>query len=72
MSSSDSEVHMARPEGQPGKDSEKQLPLVQGERLSALNEVTWDGPDDPDNPLNWSTRRKVAILSLVSLIGFST
>ncbi|GAA5892117.1 hypothetical protein JCM6882_005699 [Rhodosporidiobolus microsporus] len=26
--------------------------------------VTWDGPDDPANPLNWSRRRKWAISSV--------
>ena len=29
--------------------------------------VEWDGPDDPGNPLNWSTRRKWA-----NIITFST
>ena len=29
--------------------------------------VEWDGPDDPENPLNWSVRRKWA-----NVITFST
>lgn len=29
--------------------------------------VEWDGPDDPENPLNWSPRRKWA-----NVITFST
>jgi len=35
------------------------------------NDVYWDGPDDPQNPLNWTAKRKwgnVAVLSLVTLI----
>ncbi len=31
------------------------------------NVVTWDGPDDPANPRNWSQRRKMLNVSLVSL-----
>lgn len=29
--------------------------------------VDWDGPDDPENPRNWSRRRKMLNTSLVSL-----
>ncbi|KAL4869221.1 hypothetical protein BDV12DRAFT_208662 [Aspergillus spectabilis] len=29
--------------------------------------ITWEGPDDPENPLNWPTSRKVTITLLVSL-----
>jgi hypothetical protein len=35
------------------------------------NDVWWDGDDDPQNPQNWSSRKKwsnVAILSYVTLI----
>lgn len=31
------------------------------------NIVDWDGPDDPENPLNWSTSRKTASIVIVSL-----
>lgn len=31
-------------------------------------EVTWDGPDDPENPKNWATRRKW--LAVISISGF--
>lgn len=35
------------------------------------NLVTWDGPDDPENPQNWSDTRRWAItaLSLVMTIN---
>ncbi|OTB19790.1 hypothetical protein K445DRAFT_344848 [Daldinia sp. EC12] len=33
--------------------------------------VDWDGPDDPENPLNWSDKKKwlnIAILSIMTLV----
>jgi len=30
-------------------------------------EVKWDGPDDPNNPLNWSLIKKAFILTSVSI-----
>jgi hypothetical protein len=35
------------------------------------NIVTWDGPDDPTNPMNWTMRKKwgnVAVLSILTII----
>ncbi len=32
------------------------------------NIVNWDGPDDPENPLNWSSAKKFGAISMVSLI----
>lgn len=29
-------------------------------------ELRWDGPDDPDNPYNWPSRRKISISVIVS------
>lgn len=34
------------------------------------NLVTWDGPDDPENPKNWSRQRKWAATVTVSLFTF--
>jgi MFS family permease len=34
--------------------------------------VTWDGPDDPANPKNWSFKRRWLATGLVSLITFMT
>lgn len=34
------------------------------------NLVTWDGPDDPANPKNWSTKRKWAATLVVSSFTF--
>lgn len=38
----------------------------------APNVVTWDGSDDPENPMNWSHRRKVWTVVLVSTWTFLT
>jgi hypothetical protein len=35
------------------------------------NTVSWDGPDDPANPMNWTMRKKwgnVAVLSILTII----
>lgn len=36
------------------------------------NVVGWDGPDDPENPLNWSNKRKWAAIGMVSVVTFLT
>ncbi|KAF2496897.1 bicyclomycin resistance protein [Lophium mytilinum] len=36
------------------------------------NTVWWDGPNDPANPRNWSTRRKAANIILISFITLLT
>jgi hypothetical protein len=32
------------------------------------NIVDFDGPDDPENPLNWSTARKTTALAIVTMM----
>lgn len=32
------------------------------------NEVTWDGPDDPANPQNWSRKKKWWLTIVVSIL----
>ena len=32
------------------------------------NIVDWNGPDDPENPLNWSSAKKLAAIGIVSLV----
>ncbi|KAF2494681.1 MFS general substrate transporter, partial [Lophium mytilinum] len=34
------------------------------------NIVDWDGPDDPANPMNWSSGKKVTAVGIVSMIAF--
>lgn len=35
-----------------------------------VNLVAWDGPDDPENPKNWTRRRKWAATATISLFTF--
>jgi hypothetical protein len=41
---------------------------IQESKMKDPNVVDWDGPDDPANPMNWSSRKKVAAIGIVSLI----
>lgn len=34
--------------------------------------VDWDGPNDPENPMNWSTREKAPIICVVTASRFMT
>lgn len=43
-----------------------------GEKRHDPNIVHWDGPDDLENPTNWSTGRKYAIVAIISSITFLT
>lgn len=36
------------------------------------NVVDWDGPDDPENPLNWSLKKKGILITSISVITFLT
>ncbi|KAJ5577973.1 MFS transporter cpaT [Penicillium hispanicum] len=36
------------------------------------NTVDWDGPDDPENPLNWTKKRKVTATTSIALITLLT
>jgi hypothetical protein len=36
------------------------------------NLVDWDGPDDPQNPMNWTLKRKMIITSCISIITLLT
>ncbi|CAI7671642.1 unnamed protein product [Penicillium palitans] len=36
------------------------------------NIVDWDGPDDPENPLNWTSGKKVTATCSIALITFLT
>ena len=34
--------------------------------------VGWEGPDDPENPHNWTRKQKAVCISIVSVIIFIT
>ncbi|CRG82693.1 putative transporter C794,04c [Talaromyces islandicus] len=37
-----------------------------------LTDLDWDSPDDPDNPRNWSSSKKIYHLVCISLCAFTT
>jgi len=46
------------------------VPKAPGDLEAGLDiefEIKWDGPDDPNNPLNWSLLKKAFILTSVSV-----
>lgn len=45
--------------------------MVEGEGDDP-NIVWWDGPDDPENPMNWSSWRKVLTCTIISFLTFVT
>ena len=52
-------------------DTEKAAPVTSSTATNDPNIVDWDGPDDPANPMNWSSTVKwtnIVILSLITLI----
>ncbi|KAI9725592.1 MAG: hypothetical protein M1828_003080 [Chrysothrix sp. TS-e1954] len=57
---------------QPQRDVEAPPPTdVQKEaEVTDPNLVSWDGPDDPENPKNWSLKRKWIALLVVSTFTF--
>ena len=52
----------------PSLDEEKNI----GDIPVESNEVWWEGDDDPQNPMNWSSFRKWGAISVVSAITFLT
>jgi hypothetical protein len=46
---------------------EREKSVAEGKGLRDPNIVDFDGPNDPENPLNWSTARKTTSIVIVSL-----
>lgn len=58
-------------------DEEKGSPVCNSERTSTEetkdpNIVDWNGPDDPEKPLNWSNKKKWTNIMLISTITLLT
>lgn len=56
-------------------DSEENRPVAEGGQVQQdeqdPNIVSWDGPDDPENPKNWPDSKKwfnIAVLSILTII----
>ncbi|KAH8800632.1 hypothetical protein F5884DRAFT_757484 [Xylogone sp. PMI_703] len=43
---------------------------VQHESINSSNIVTWNGPNDPENPINWLYRKKWAAMIVMSSFTF--
>ncbi|PYH98002.1 synaptic vesicle transporter [Aspergillus ellipticus CBS 707.79] len=55
-------------ESQHQSQGQEDLPTSNHEHIT----VDWDGPDDPENPLNWSTFKKTRQLTLMACNTFIT
>lgn len=54
-------------------DGEQQNRQEQGQSQDGdANLVWWDGEDDAENPMNWSTKKKWSNLGLMSCVTFIT
>lgn len=56
----------------PEKGATDQPDTTHGEEPTDSNVIDWDGPDDPANPRNWSTKAKVGNTSLIIVLCFLT
>lgn len=56
------------PLSHPEKMSEDELALEPKHIDTSAYLVTWNGPDDPENPQNWPFRKKVFLTALLSII----
>lgn len=54
------------------RSSEREKSGTEGEVSRDQNIVDFEGPDDPENPLNWSTARKTTSIVIVSLTALLT
>ncbi|ROT39923.1 polyamine transporter 3 [Sodiomyces alkalinus F11] len=82
MLRSDRDLEAATTESQPQTDLEKNIDNSTGDVDSGAstdskvdrdpNVVAWDGPDDPENPLNWPESRKWLGLGLISAMTLVT
>ncbi|KAH0565208.1 hypothetical protein GP486_001391 [Trichoglossum hirsutum] len=64
-----SEKARSSDDSQEGQDLEQGLAIEKGCTPGSVkdpNVVTWDGPDDPENPKNWSKKKKWGITLMVS------
>ena len=55
-------------ENQPGHDKDSFDSATYEKAPKDPNIVDWDGPDDPANPMNWPSAKKLTAIGIVSLI----
>jgi hypothetical protein len=56
----------------PSLEPNNKNPNSDGEEAPDPNIVWWDGDDDPENPMNWSSATKWGAISVVAAITFLT
>ena len=66
MSRYDPDVECLPPEGSGGAPERDKTEMM-SEGQQGSNIVDFDGPTDPENPLNWPTSRKATSIVIVSL-----
>ncbi|CAD6442598.1 f42aebb5-e7a6-4ad3-be1c-b77f14329f51 [Sclerotinia trifoliorum] len=57
-------------EAQGEKEKEAALSLKREKEEHDPNLVTWDGPDDPENPMNWPAKKKWCITVILGVMTF--
>ncbi|CAH0023994.1 unnamed protein product [Clonostachys rhizophaga] len=60
------------PSSEEGDVEKQRLPTSDGDVTDDPNIVSWDGDDDPANPYNWKSWRKVVNCILISALSFLT
>jgi hypothetical protein len=74
LNQSDFEAATIVPESEPATrdgPAGDEKAAVESEEDGDPNTVSWDSPDDPTNPMNWTMRKKwsnVAVLSILTII----
>ncbi|KAI6782008.1 putative transporter -like protein [Emericellopsis cladophorae] len=57
-------------------DSDTEMPTFTGEAEMVRRDVSlivdWDGPDDPENPHNWTRKQKAVYITIIAVITFIT
>lgn len=66
----DAEKGRAGPVGQDEHQAANQVAKSHGEQREA-NLVGWDGPDDPENPMNWPKKKKYLITVFYATLTFT-
>ncbi|CAG9993964.1 unnamed protein product [Clonostachys byssicola] len=57
-------------EAQAGHKNELLHAAPESHRGDTLNTIDWDGPGDPQNPMNWSSTKKITNIGVVSVLAF--
>lgn len=61
-----------QPSSEEGDVEKQRLPVSKGDVTDDPNIVSWDGDNDPANPYNWKSWRKVVNCILISALSFLT